>query len=555
MIDKKTFLAFLLIAGVMIVWSLLAPQPPQQPAQQERAVEVETIPVETETVTQAYQADAPAELLAVDRGDVNELYFNIETPYYTATISNLAGGSIVSFFLKNYFKHDSSSVNLIGKYNTQNLQISGVSTESGPFILNQAWTVEGILDGEDVFVESGPVTVRMMTLLDGLPVTKSLTFYSDSYIVESQLDLTGAAKNISLNSILYSWNGGLPGTEKNTKDDATYFKGYLYQGGEVIKPDIDDYEDGVGQVSYNGNTDWVAVRTKYFISALIPSEPALGAIASGKETDKKEYHNVGLVLKADTPRNVSLFLGPLEYKKIKGLGVDLQKTMSLGFAPIRPISRGVLFLMQKLYTFIPNYGVVLIVFSILVKLAVFPLTKKSYESTRKMQEVQPLIADLKAKHKNDPQKLNKATMALYKEYGVNPLGGCLPVVLQMPLLFALFQVFRSTIELRGAPFVLWIRDLSAPDTLIEVSGFPLNILPLVMVVTMLLQQKMTPAQGGAQGKTTMYVMNVFFLFLFYNFPSGLNLYYTLFNGLTILQQKFLTPHKPLQIPVKTKKKK
>ena len=122
------------------------------------------------------------------------------------------------------------------------------------------------------------------------------------------------------------------------------------------------------------------------------------------------------------------------------------------------------------------------------------------------------------------------------------MGGCLPMLIQMPLLFALFQVFRSTIELRGEPFILWITDLSAPDTLLEIGGFPINILPLLMAVSMFIQQKMTPTAAGAgQQKQMMYFMNIFFIFIFYRLPSGLNLYYTLFNVLTILQQKYLNP--------------
>ena len=205
---------------------------------------------------------------------------------------------------------------------------------------------------------------------------------------------------------------------------------------------------------------------------------------------------------------------------------------------------------------IPNYGVVLIIFSILIKIIVYPLTRKSYQSMRAMSSLQPKLKALKEKHAKDPQKLNKATMALYKEEGVNPMGGCLPMLIQMPLLFALFRVFRSTIELRGEPFMLWITDLSAPDTLFEIGGFPINILPLLMGISMLLQQRMTPTTGQAgQQKQMMYFMNIFFIFIFYKFPSGLNLYYTLFNVLTILQQKYLTPQQqPVVQPIKNKKK-
>lgn len=562
MIDKKTFLAFTLIAAVMIVWSLMVPQPTPQSQNNERTSAVNNLDVADDSVADpgSYNYDdtpSPPEYTKNEPpvDTVESGSFTIDTPLYTALISNVSGGSILSFELKNYFKNDSGPVNLVLEQNKNNLVLSGISLESGPFTLDDPWAMDGVVSGSVIHLSTGSKTVRFQTTLDGLPVEKMLTFFADSYLIENTIDMTAVSNILAQNSFAYFWKGGLPSTEINEKDDATYFKGFVYQGDEVIESDIDDYDGSASHISYTGNTDWVAVRTKYFLSALIPSDPALGALTGGATVNNRARHDVALVIDAGKPQAVSLFLGPLEYKTIHGLGVELQKTMSLGFAPIRPISRGVLYLMQQLYVLIPNYGLVLIVFSILVKIAVYPLTKKSYESTRKMQEVQPLVTDLRTKHKNDPQKLNKATMELYKEYGVNPLGGCLPILLQMPLLFALFQVFRSTIELRGAPFVLWIRDLSAPDTLVEIGGFPLNILPLVMVITMLLQQRMTPAQGGPQQKMTMYVMNVFFLFLFYRFPSGLNLYYTLFNALTILQQKFLTPHKPLPVPVKSKKKK
>jgi len=167
-----------------------------------------------------------------------------------------------------------------------------------------------------------------------------------------------------------------------------------------------------------------------------------------------------------------------------------------------------------------------------------------------MQAVQPEILKLKERYKNDPQKLNRATMALYKDRGVNPMGGCLPLLLQMPILISFFTVFRSTIEFRGAPFFGWITDLSSPDTLATVGGFPLNVLPVLMGGTMFLQQKLMAAPGGGgQQKMMMYFMNVFFLFLFYSFPSGLNLYYSVFNILSIVQQKYLIPDVKMAAPL------
>ena len=221
--------------------------------------------------------------------------------------------------------------------------------------------------------------------------------------------------------------------------------------------------------------------------------------------------------------------------------------MNFGFSLIRPISLGVLWLLKYFYGWFPNYGVVLILFSLVVKIVVFPLTKKSHQSSKEMQALQPEVSKLKEKHKNNPQKLNQATMNLYKERGVNPLGGCLPLLIQMPLLISLFQVFRSTIELRGAYFAGWITDLSAPDVVfrlpfsVPLYGDGFAILPIIMGVTMFIQQKMMPTQASGQQKFLSYFMTGFFVLLFNGFPSGLNLYYTLFNILTILQQKYLTP--------------
>ena len=241
-----------------------------------------------------------------------------------------------------------------------------------------------------------------------------------------------------------------------------------------------------------------------------------------------------------------LYIGPLEFERIKNINVGLESIMDFGWSFIRPISKGVLFALKELHKFVPNYGVVLIIFSILVKLLVYPLTKKSYQSTAAMQAVAPEINALKEKYQSNPQKLNQATMELYKKKGVNPLGSCLPMLLQMPLLLALFQVFRSTIELRAEPFIWWIKDLSSPDTIfylpfsVPIYGDQVAVLPVIMVFSMFLQQKMmTGANQQPQQKMMQSFMMGFFFLLFNTFPSGLNLYYTLFNLLTIAQQKLI----------------
>jgi YidC/Oxa1 family membrane protein insertase len=285
----------------------------------------------------------------------------------------------------------------------------------------------------------------------------------------------------------------------------------------------------------------------------VPKIQAPGSEVLAIEENGNKRYDVGLFFDVGRPFFSKLYIGPLEYDRIKQLGKNLDRTMNFGWAFIRPIAKVVHWFLLFLYNYIPNYGFVLLIFSVLVKILVYPLTKKSHVSTKKMQAIQPMLNELKEKHKNDQRKFAQAQMALFKEHGVNPLSGCIPILLQMPLLFALFTVFRSSIELRGAPFIFWINDLSRPDAVFDLGinipfyGSQVAILPLLMGVTMFLQMKSTPMpQAGGQQKYMMYFMNGFFVLIFNQFPSGLVLYYTLFNVLTILQQKYLTPQSNLK---------
>ncbi len=231
--------------------------------------------------------------------------------------------------------------------------------------------------------------------------------------------------------------------------------------------------------------------------------------------------------------STDLYLGPIDYSILRSYERDLDKMMDFGFSIIKPISRLVLILFTWLHTFIPNYGLVIIIFSILVKIVVFPLTRKSYESMHAMQELSPKMAEIREKYKDDQEKMNKKIMNLYKENKVNPLGGCFPLLLQMPIFWGLFIVFRTTIELRGEPFMLWINDLSLSD--------PYLVLPGLMAISMLIQQR---AQLKDPKQRPMALMMPAILFIvFRTFPAGLILYWTLFNILSLLQTEFMSGKK------------
>jgi YidC/Oxa1 family membrane protein insertase len=333
---------------------------------------------------------------------------------------------------------------------------------------------------------------------------------------------------------------GLAPTEASTKDETPYYKAYILNGDKQTNTKKDRKDKRL-------STKWVAVRTKYFLMALIPKtvEGRAAVIEGIDEINGQkiqiEYNGdnswklmqAQLEMPYDGTQSVThqfqVYLGPMEYEELKGVGVGLEKMMNFGWTVIKPFSIAFYFTLQFIKGKVGNYGLAIIIFSILIKVVLYPLTRKSFQSMRKMQELQPKIAALKEKFAKEPQKLNQETMKMYKQHGVNPLGGCLPLILQMPVLFALFNLFRTTIMLRQASFI-GIQDLSAPDHLLG----NINVLPILMGITMLIQQKLT--NKDPKQKAMAYFMPIFLTFIFFKLSAGLNLYYFMFNILTIAQE-------------------
>ena len=551
--DKKTIVAFFLIAIILMAmpyyYEFLGLTPSNS----------KTID-ENKTIDGAYPHEKQSSQRFLDNDSISynslntqskELVVFLDSPLYTAGISSQGGGSIVSFLLKEYMVNDTSLVNLIDTdFNGDNLQLEFTDFNGNQITLSEFWSIENPYNNNDTISIDSPIKLSFSSSIEGNQIRKDLTFYPNSYTINVFVDLQKISdRYIAQERFTLNWNGGLTSTEPNKKDEASFFSANLSQGQEISK-----HGGKVGKkIASTGRTDWASIRSKYFSAAIIPITTSnYGAIEAKnnnliKTSINKDvpFYKMGVGFSSSGPAEALIYLGPLQYDRIKKLGVGLENTLSLGLAPIRFIGRAILFLLVSLQSFIPNYGFVLIIFSVLIKILVYPLTKKSYQSMKEIQTIQPEVTKLREKFKNDPQKLNQATMNLYKEHGVNPLGGCLPMLLQMPLLFALFIVFRSTIELRGAPFIFWVSDLSQPDALISLPfniplyGDQISLLPLLMGVSMFVQQKMTTSQANPQQKIMTQFMSVFFVILFNQFPSGLNLYYTLFNILTILQQKYL----------------
>ncbi len=549
--DKRTLLAFLLIGLILLAlpyyYELVGPGPKPvgeapPPAAEEPlplAPEPEQAPSSHRTTT---QPPAPERLLTHE--PVEELPhkpsftprdIEVRTPLQELIFST-EGGVLKSALLFKYRRLGGETVDLIPPGGRGLV----LSLEHGEGEKDLSW-IEFVPDQAGIRI--GPqerATLRFRAELSNHRVLeKVFRFSGDHYGFEMDLRYLGFDQEPQ---VFLGWENGIANTEVNPGGDlpggfvgAQEIGAVAYMGGDSADRITADDETMVAE---KGALKWAGVANQYFFLALAPLDQGhyrleLHPQISGQPFAWEKYSfRVGTRLSGSGTWKTLVYPGPLDYEELLMYQVDLEQGIDLGWPIIRDISKVLLIVFLAAYTYVPNYGWVLILFAVAIKILVYPLTHKSYESMAKMQGLQPKIAALREKYKNDNQRLSQATMKLYKEEGVNPLGGCLPMLLQMPIFFALYRLFYN-IELRQAPFVLWIDDLSRPDEIL-IAGFGLHILPLLMAASMLIQQKMT--MKDPKQAFLVYLMPAFLLFIFWSLPSGLVLYWTVFNILQIGQQ-------------------
>jgi len=459
--------------------------------------------------------------------------FVIESPLWRATLSS-RGGVVTSWQLKEYADAEGAPVELVmpgrGALSVD-VGYGPARAATGTWLFASSDTVDIVLHEGDgsrtvVFEAQGP---------EGIRVVKRYEFSAAGYVFGLSLDVSGLDEPAAERTVWLGWPG-VPPTEIREEDrslaSAAMIDGKVARThGGSLKKEVEKKE--IGEVG------WVTSQSKYFLAGVIADGDVF---AERVATRDEETRAVGFTAGApvETSRfegTFRVFAGPQDYILVSGLGVDLERAVDLGWTWTRPLSVVMLRALVAVHRVIPNYGLVIIVFSVLTKLLFYRLTHKSFTEMKRMQELQPKLEALKQKHTDDKEALSKASMELYKKEGVNPLGSCLPMILQMPVFIALFQVLRTTIELRGAPFILWISDLSQPETIAQIAGFPIHVLPVLMGVTMLIQQRMTtkdPSQA-AMGK----IMPIFMTVLFYKFASGLVLYWLVNSVLSVVQQYYI----------------
>jgi YidC/Oxa1 family membrane protein insertase len=475
----------------------------------------------------------------------------IETDLLKCTWSSLKGGNPINWELKDYQYYQGGFVNLV-QDNVLNLNFLNIDGKE--INLNDNNFHIDAFDGKkvDLNEENPEYTMEFYLPVRGGRIIKTITFYYDRYSYDLTVRFEDMQEYVINRRYFIGWSNGLPASEKDVNDDLNYSRAYAFMADELYDVDAsDDY----GEEDLNGSVDWAAIRSKYFLVSLIPADPSrtngvtIGGVKSTRNDIPAKDFNFNIEKDFEPTRsradNFTVYMGPLDYYVLKEYDANLEDlVMNKGWYEriFRPISLLIIPAFKFLYRFIPNYGLVIIVFSILIKILLHPLTKKSYQSMSEMQYLQPKMTELREKYKDDAQRLNKEMMRLYKEHKINPLGGCIPMLLQMPVLISLFNVFRSTIQLRNQPFILWINDLSAPDALylgfeLPFIGDSIHILPILMGLTMIWQSKMT--MTDPKQKMMVYFMPVFLIFIFYSLPSGLNLYYAIFNVLSMVQTRMI----------------
>ena len=461
----------------------------------------------------------------------------VTTPLISATFST-AGGILTSFRLKDYLDEQDNPVELIPETEEDALAVE-LLTHTGERIDLGGADFEPSATSLDVPPGGEAMLTFTMRTEQGLEVVKSLRFRSDTYIIGCSVDIGGGG---SIRAAEIGWQSGLKTTEANKKDDLRSFATLTmteeglakYDLGKVKKRDV---------VKMGGEIAWTGIKTKYFLAAFAP-------VGGGRAVSRSYMvgeEAIGLSVEFDRPemepQAFLLYAGPLDYNRLKALDLRLEEAVDFGWRWISPLTRLVFRFMLFVQRGVPNYGLVILILSVLIKILFWPLTQKSMKSMHEMQKMQPMLNELKQKHKDDPKKFNEEMWKLYREKGVNPAGGCLPMLLQMPVFVALFNLLSKTIELRRAPFMLWIQDLSAPDVIgklpftLPFIGSNVSVLPILMGIAMFIQQKMTASDP--KNATMTYMLPIIFTVIFYRFPSGLVLYWLVNNILSIMHQYLL----------------
>lgn len=552
--EKRALIAFVLSLFVLLFWEYFfgLVRTPEKPRQQESGV---VAPAPAETQPKAPPADLPPpvapDAIPQERSLRLDQHFDkwtLDAPLYQAQI--LAPGARMNSFLLKGFRQtvspDSPPVEMISS------QGSGYLPISVDLLHHKAWqlsTTPFVSQVPPELLLSPDDPPKALSLVDEIPgqlrLTKVFTFKPESYAVDLDIRL----QNLSPEQLTDQMGVSFffqPLSE--AKDESSYNKSQLasYEKGSLKSFDVSELAKK--ETVLKSPLDWVGYGNNFFLQALVPLEERgydviPRVLDAAKGLLQVVYLTEPFEIEGGQEKTfkMRLYMGPKELDYLNEAGHNLVDAVDYGWFSF--LAKPALYALKWLYKYTHNYGVAIILLTILIKIVFWPLTQKSFKSMQAMKKIQPKIAQVREKYKDDREKLNQELMALYKTYKVNPMGGCLPMVLQIPVFIAFYRMLNTAVELRHEPFIWWINDLTAPDRLHigvpipYLGGIP--VLTLLMGISMFLQQKMTPSSGDPRQEQIMLLMPIIFTVFFINFPSGLVLYWLVNNILSIVQQYWI----------------
>lgn len=550
--DKRTILAVVLSLAVLLIYQMFFAKPPvperaATPVQEAQQVQKETVtkPISPPTITTAKKIIVKKEIAAKD--------IKVETSRYTAIFST-KGAALKSFQLKGYQKECSECADDI--YPFLKSFFIGAKEKSEPKskeLVELVHVKEGMpypltvtfpessaeIAADSVFATN----VNKLDLInnkekqplvfsgnyDGkVKIEKIFTFNPDNFTIGLEVKIYNLTDAPLIQIPKLSWQQYV---DPQHEDDSYGHEGPVVSVAKSIERQ--EVKKLNNERMLGPNVLWAGFESKYFIAAFIPENPSLTSVNMNRDTSnmvtvgmkgQKEIipgRQSGII-------SYSLYLGPKDHGLLQAQNVGLEDSIDFG-SWLKWLAIPFLLILNFLYAFVHNYGIAIIILTTLVKIIFWPLGNLSYKSMREMQKIQPKITALKEKYKNDQTKIGQETMALYRAHKINPLSGCLPMLIQIPVFFGLYKALLYSIELRHSPFFWWIQDLSAKD--------PYYITPIIMGMTQFVQQKMTPAMGDPMQAKIMLLMPLILTFFFLNFPAGLVIYW-LFNNILSIGQQF-----------------
>lgn len=525
--EKRAVIAFVLSIGVFYLFSYFFPQPDKKllvsPVQNQHS--------STHVTSQVASAALAAPSVNQTARDARDI--TVDTDMYTAVFST-RGGALRKLVLKKYQENVGAPVKPVAlvdetapEFFALRTRLSGVAFDSS---LVFASTTESLR-------LSGPEKKRLVFQAvspDGVRLTKTFDFEGNSY----RIVLNQEVANLSASPVVATLATSLFHRVDTTATQGRMeFNGpvYIVDGKLITKNSKDLATKDAKDISFSKGISVAGFADKYFLSALIEDGGKISSAATKHLGQSNVLETVvsspqlSVAPGSATSLSWDLFYGPKDLDVLKAQGKGLELTLDLGW--FSALAKPLLHILKFFHQYTGNYGIAIIIITVIIKVLFFPLTFKSMKSAKEMQKLQPKMNALRDKFKNDRERMNQEIMKLYQEHKVNPLGGCLPIFVQIPVFFALYKALLSSIELRHAPFYFWLHDLSSKD--------PYYVTPVVMGVTMFIQQKMTPSNMDPTQQKIMLALPVVFTFMFLSFPSGLVLYWLVQNILTIGQQWFI----------------